>query len=141
MSPQSANPPELRSLGHSITDCVASTAPSCSWQSGEWDCEQSRYCWLRAQPEGHHRINRWYRPVVPGGGGWPPALSHVAVLAPTRAELSDALRRVIPAGMPLEGASDHGVSEAIYLCDPDGNGVELSWDKPKEQWPHGADGG
>jgi catechol 2,3-dioxygenase len=55
--------------------------------------------------------------------------------------LADALRRVVKAGIPLEGASDHGVSEAIYLRDPDGNGVELYWDKPREQWPRAADGG
>ena len=60
---------------------------------------------------------------------------------PTRAELADALHRLRIAKIPLEGAADHGVSEAIYLRDPDGNGVELSWDKPKEQWPHGPDGG
>jgi Predicted ring-cleavage extradiol dioxygenase len=58
----------------------------------------------------------------------------------TRAELSDALRRVMQAGIRLEGASDHGVSEAIYLRDPDGNGVELYWDKPKAEWPRNPDG-
>ena len=56
------------------------------------------------------------------------------------AELADALRRVLRAGIPLEGASDHGVSEAIYLRDPDGNGVELYWDRPKEQWPRSSKG-
>jgi catechol 2,3-dioxygenase len=55
--------------------------------------------------------------------------------------LADALRRVVKAGITLEGASDHGVSEAIYLRDPDGNGVELYWDRPKDQWPRTADGG
>jgi catechol 2,3-dioxygenase len=62
-------------------------------------------------------------------------------LFPTRAELADAVRRVMQAGIPLEGASDHGVSEAVYLRDPDGNGVELYWDRPKEEWPRTADGG
>jgi catechol 2,3-dioxygenase len=62
-------------------------------------------------------------------------------LFPTRAELADAVRRVMQAGIPLEGASDHGVSEAIYLRDPDANGVELYWDRPKEEWPRTADGG
>jgi len=61
--------------------------------------------------------------------------------SPTRAELADALRRLAKAGISLEGASDHGVSEALYLRDPDGNGVELYWDKPKEKWPRNADGG
>jgi catechol 2,3-dioxygenase len=62
-------------------------------------------------------------------------LYHVAILYPTRAALGDALRRLVSAGIPLEGASDHGVSEALYLRDPDNNGVELYWDRPPEQWP------
>lgn len=90
----------------------------------------------------HHHIglNTWES----SGGPPPPAhatgLYHLAILYPTRAELADALRRVLEAGVPLEGASDHGVSEAIYLRDPDGNGVELYWDRPKEQWPRTASG-
>ena len=91
----------------------------------------------------HHHIalNTWE-----SAGGQPPALGttglyHVAILYPSRTELAGALRRVLDAGIPLEGASDHGVSEAIYLRDPDHNGVELYWDKPKEQWPRSADGG
>jgi catechol 2,3-dioxygenase len=62
------------------------------------------------------------------------------VLYPTRAALADALRRLIAANIPLEGASDHGVSEALYLRDPDDNGVELYWDRPREQWPRTPDG-
>lgn len=73
------------------------------------------------------------------GGAPPPAgstgLYHTAILYPTRAELADALRRVLAAGIPLDGAADHGVSEALYLRDPDHNGVELYWDRPSEQWP------
>ena len=91
----------------------------------------------------HHHIglNTWE-----SAGGQPPppgttGLYHVAVLYPTRAELADAVHRVLQAGIPLEGASDHGVSEAIYLHDPDGNGVELYWDRPKNQWPRDAEGG
>jgi catechol 2,3-dioxygenase len=90
----------------------------------------------------HHHIglNTWESrggsPPPPGSTG----LFHVAILYPTRAELADALRRVLAAGIELDGASDHGVSEALYLRDPDGNGVELYWDKPKEKWPHAADG-
>ena len=73
-------------------------------------------------------------------GGKPPpssttGLYHLAIAYPTRAELADALRRLIRAAIPLDGASDHGVSEALYLRDPDGNGVELYWDRPREQWP------
>jgi catechol 2,3-dioxygenase len=79
-------------------------------------------------------------------GGRPPArgttgLYHLAILYPTRAELGDALQRLQKARVPLEGASDHGVSEALYLRDPDGNGVELYWDRPQEEWPRTPDGG
>ncbi len=78
------------------------------------------------------------------GGSPPPpgttGLYHTAILYPTRAALADALRRLIEAGIPLDGASDHGVSEALYLCDPDQNGVELYWDRPADQWPRTPDG-
>src|SRR5688572_16976282 len=89
----------------------------------------------------HHHIglNTWE-----SAGGQPPpfgstGLYHAAILYPTRAELADAVRRLFEAKVPLEGASDHGVSEAIYLRDPDRNGVELYWDRPIEQWPRSAD--
>ena len=91
----------------------------------------------------HHHIglNTWES----AGGGPPPpgttGLYHVAILYPTRALLADALRRVAAAGVPLDGASDHGVSEALYLRDPDDNGVELYWDRPREAWPRDAGGG
>jgi catechol 2,3-dioxygenase len=85
-------------------------------------------------------LNTWE-----SAGGSPPAdgatgLYHLAIIYPTRAGLADALRRLQAAGVPLEGASDHGVSEALYLRDPDKNGVELYWDKPNAQWPRAADG-
>jgi catechol 2,3-dioxygenase len=90
----------------------------------------------------HHHIglNTWE-----SRGGAPPApgttgLYHLAILYPTRPQLADALRRLVEAGIPLEGASDHGVSEALYLRDPDDNGVELYWDRPQEQWPRDAKG-
>jgi catechol 2,3-dioxygenase len=67
-------------------------------------------------------------------------LYHHAILYPTRAELADALHRLIQAQIPLEGAADHGVSHALYLRDPDDNGVELYWDLPPEQWPRRAKG-
>ena len=78
-------------------------------------------------------------------GGPPPAsgttgLYHVALLYPTRAALADALRRLVAADWPLEGASDHGVSEALYLRDPDGNGLELYRDRPEADWPRTTDG-
>ncbi len=90
----------------------------------------------------HHHIglNTW---ESKGGSPPPPAstgLYHIAILYPTRAALADALRRLTGAGIRLEGATDHGVSEALYLTDPDGNGLELYWDKPKEQWPLDANG-
>lgn len=90
----------------------------------------------------HHHIglNTW---ESRGGSPPPPrstGLYHVAILYPTRAALGDALRRLDAAGITLEGAADHGVSEAIYLRDPDGNGVELYIDRPREQWPRNADG-
>ena len=90
----------------------------------------------------HHHIglNTWE-----SKGGAPPApgttgLYHVAILYPTRGELANALRRLRVAGIRLTGAADHGVSEALYLNDPDGNGVELYWDRKKEEWPRKADG-
>jgi catechol 2,3-dioxygenase len=91
----------------------------------------------------HHHIglNTW---ESQGGSPPPPGttgLYHLAVRFPTRAALARALRRVLDAGIRIDGASDHGVSEAIYLRDPDGNGVELYWDRPKEAWPRQADGG
>lgn len=90
----------------------------------------------------HHHIglNTWES----RGGPPPPAgttgLYHVAILYPTRHELADAYRRVHEAEIHLDGAADHGVSEALYLRDPDGNGVELYWDRPPEQWPRDAAG-
>jgi catechol 2,3-dioxygenase len=90
----------------------------------------------------HHHIglNTWES----AGGSPPPpgttGLYHTAILYPTRALLADALRRVLAAGIELDGAADHGVSEALYLRDPDQNGVELYWDRPQEQWPRNADG-
>jgi len=90
----------------------------------------------------HHHIglNAW---ESKGGTAPPPGstgLYHVAFLYPTRAALADALRRLAAAGIPLTGAADHGVSEALYLEDPDGNGVELYWDRPESEWPREADG-
>jgi catechol 2,3-dioxygenase len=90
----------------------------------------------------HHHIglNTWESeggsPPPPGATG----LYHLAILYPTRAALADALRRVKAAGVPLDGAADHGVSEALYLRDPDENGVELYWDRPPEAWPRTASG-
>jgi catechol 2,3-dioxygenase len=90
----------------------------------------------------HHHIglNTWQSkggsPPPPGTTG----LFHTAIRYPTRRLLAGALQRLRDAGVPLSGASDHGVSEALYLSDPDQNGIELYWDRPEEQWPRGADG-
>lgn len=91
----------------------------------------------------HHHIglNTWE-----SAGGPPPApgttgLYHVAILYPDRPTLADALRRVLDAGIALDGAADHGVSEALYLRDPDDNGVELYRDRPRDEWPLDPDGG
>src|ERR687890_1173594 len=90
----------------------------------------------------HHHIglNTW---ESKGGSPPPPGttgLYHTAILYPTRAALADALRRVTAAGVPLDGASDHGVSEALYLRDPDQNGIELYWDRPRQEWPRTKEG-
>ncbi len=90
----------------------------------------------------HHHIglNTWESagasPPPPGRTG----LYHLAILYPTRADLADALRRLQTAGIALDGAADHGVSQALYLQDPDHNGVELYWDRPQSEWPVDADG-
>jgi catechol 2,3-dioxygenase len=106
-------------LGFSITQCYGSQAAFLS--AGDY----------------HHHIglNTWEskggQPPAPGTSG----LYHVAFLYPDRRELADALRRVVEANIPIDGAADHGVSEAIYLRDPDGNGVELYRDRPEAEWP------
>jgi catechol 2,3-dioxygenase len=90
----------------------------------------------------HHHIglNTWES----RGGSAPPAghtgLYHLAILYPGRQQLAGALKRLLDAGVALDGASDHGVSEALYLRDPDGNGVELYWDRPQDQWPRTPEG-
>jgi catechol 2,3-dioxygenase len=90
----------------------------------------------------HHHLglNTWESrggsPPPPGTTG----LYHVAIRYPDRVTLADALRRLVQAGVPLQGASDHGVSEALYLADPDGNGIELYRDRPSEEWPRDEDG-
>ena len=88
----------------------------------------------------HFGINTWES----RDGGPPPrgttGLFHAAILYPTRAALADALRRLIEAGVPLDGASDHGTHAALYLRDPDDNGLELAWDRPSQEWPRHPDG-
>lgn len=91
----------------------------------------------------HHHIglNTWESLSGPAPAPGTTGLYHLAILYPARAELADALRRLVNAHIQLDGASDHGVSEALYLRDPDGNGVELYWDRPKDEWPRDDKGG
>jgi catechol 2,3-dioxygenase len=90
----------------------------------------------------HHHIglNTWESAGVGAPAPGTTGLYHVAILYPSRAELADALRELVKANVQLTGAADHGVSEAIYLQDPDGNGVELYWDRPRDQWPKSPTG-
>lgn len=90
----------------------------------------------------HHHValNTW---MSRGATPAPPrhtGLYHLAVRYPTRRDLAVAVRRLIDAGVRIHGVSDHGVSESIYLADPDGNGVELTWDRPRDEWPRNPDG-
>ena len=89
----------------------------------------------------HHHIglNTWYSKGAPPAAERSAGLFHHAILYPTRKDLACILKRLIEHNYPLTGTADHGVSEAIYLNDPDENGVELYWDKPKEQWPFDKD--
>lgn len=91
----------------------------------------------------HHHIglNTWHSKGSPPASENSVGLYHTAILYPTRRDLAVIFRRLLEANYPLTGASDHGVSEAIYLDDPDGNGVELYWDRPGELWPKNAEGG
>ena len=91
----------------------------------------------------HHHIglNTWESLGGPSPAPGTTGLYHTAIRYPDRRTLADALKRLAEARIPLDGAADHGVSEALYLRDPDGNGVELYWDRPREEWPHDAKGG
>jgi catechol 2,3-dioxygenase len=90
----------------------------------------------------HHHIglNTWYSQDAPPAKKQGVGLFHIAILYPTRKDLALIFNRLMENNYPLTGASDHGVSEALYLDDPDGNGVELYYDRPKEQWPKKSDG-
>ncbi|WP_273699756.1 VOC family protein [Paracoccus sphaerophysae] len=144
-SPPQPAPPETR-VGH-VHLKVADLDRAIAFYSGVLGFElMQRYgpqaAFLGAGGYHHHiGLNTWE-----SAGGTPPppghtGLYHSAFLYPDRAALGRVLARVIAAGIPLDGAADHGVSEAIYLRDPDGNGVELYRDRPPEEWPLDADGG
>ena len=133
-------------IGHvhlKVSDLERSLAFYCSVLGFELTVRYGRQAAFVSAGGYHHHIglNTWESK----GGSPPPAgatgLYHFAILYPTRAALADALRRLAEADIPLEGASDHGVSEALYLRDPDDNGIELYWDRPKDQWPRTPDGG
>ncbi|QXV67158.1 VOC family protein [Mucilaginibacter sp. 21P] len=90
----------------------------------------------------HHHIglNTWQSKGAPRAPEYAPGLFHTAILYPERKDLAAIFKRLMDNGYPLTGASDHGVSEALYLDDPDGNGVELYWDRPREEWPLDSEG-
>jgi len=90
----------------------------------------------------HHHVglNTWAGKDVPPAPRRAAGLFHLAILYPERQELARALTQLLGVGYPIDGASDHGVSEALYLRDPDQNGVELYWDRPREEWPYDKDG-
>src|SRR5437667_5153488 len=145
MSSHSAIDPRVR-IGHvhlKVADLDRALAFYCGVLGFELTQRYGEQAAFVSAGDYHHHIglNTWESL----GGSAPPhgttGLYHLAILYPTRAELAGALRRLMKAGIQLEGASDHGVSEALYLRDPDGNGVELYWDRPKGQWPRTAEGG
>ena len=127
----------LRAAGSSAAGC-AGCAVTCAVAppAASTGFEAAAAAFVSAGGYHHHiGLNSWESK----GGSPPPAgtsgLYHAAIRYPTRRSLAEALRRVTEAGVPLTGASDHGVSEAIYLDDPDGNGIELYWDRPRDEWP------
>jgi catechol 2,3-dioxygenase len=137
-------PPETR-IGHThlkVADIQRSLDFYCGILGFELKARMGDQAAFIAAGDYHHHIglNTWESagasPPPPGHTG----LYHHAILFPSRKTLAEALKRLIDAGWPLTGASDHGVSEALYLDDPDGNGVELYHDRPVEEWPRAADG-
>jgi catechol 2,3-dioxygenase len=142
LSPHPINP-GVR-IGHvhlKVADIERALAFYCGVLGFELTVRRQGAAFISAGGYHHHiALNTWE-----SKGGSPPApgttgLYHLAILYPNRVELAAALRRLIAAGIPLDGASDHGVSEALYLRDPDDNGVELYRDRPKDQWPRTPDG-
>jgi len=142
LSPHPINP-GVR-IGHvhlKVADIERALAFYCGVLGFELTVRRQGAAFISAGGYHHHiALNTWE-----SKGGSPPApgttgLYHLAILYPSRAELAAALRRLIAAGIPLDGASDHGVSEALYLRDPDDNGVELYRDRPQDQWPRAPGG-
>lgn len=144
MSDNSSIHPDVR-IGHvhlKVADLERALAFYCGVLGFELTQRYGREAAFVSAGGYHHHIglNTWES----RGGAPPPrgstGLYHLAILYPSRAELADAVQRLLRAGVPLDGASDHGVSEALYLRDPDENGLELYWDRPRDQWPRVADG-
>ena len=132
-------------IGHThlkVADIERALAFYCGVLGFQLKARYGREAAFIAAGDYHHHIglNTWHS----RGGSPPPdratGLYHVAIRFPSRRELATVVRRVIEAGVPLQGASDHGVSEAIYLADPDHNGIELYRDRPREEWPMNPDG-
>jgi len=144
-APHNVNPIDPRvTIGHvhlKVADIERALAFYCGILGFELRQRLGAAAFVAAGGYHHHlAFNIWE-----SKGGSPPApgttgLYHVAILYPDRATLGDALRRLVAARHPLDGASDHGVSEALYLTDPDGNGVELYRDRPRAEWPVDANG-
>lgn len=134
-------PPEAR-IGHvhlKVSDLSKASYFYCDLLGFEVRHRSTSSLFIAAGDYHHHiGLNTWHSRGAPPAPVNAPGLYHTAILYPTRKDLAIAVKRLIAAKYPLTGASDHGVSEAIYLDDPDGNGVELYWDRPKSEWP--ADG-
>jgi catechol 2,3-dioxygenase len=143
-APEYTIPPETR-IGH-VHLKVADIGRSLGFYCGLLGFElTSRYgpdaAFISAGGYHHHiALNTWFSRNAPPPPRATTGLFHTAVLYPSRRDLAVVLRRLMNAGYPLTGASDHGVSEALYLDDPDGNGVELAWDRPRDRWPRNPDG-
>ena len=137
-------PPQTR-IGHvhlKVSDLERSLEFYCGLLGFELTTRYGRQAAFISAGGYHHHIglNTWQSEGAPPAPRWGVGLYHTAILYPTRRDLAVIFNRLRQAGYPLTGASNHGVSEALYLDDPDQNGVELYWDRPKEQWPYHPDG-
>lgn len=137
-------PPQTR-IGHvhlKVSDLERSLEFYCGLLGFELTMRYGRQAAFVSAGGYHHHIglNTWHSEGAPPAPGQSPGLYHTAILYPTRRDLAVMFDRLRKAQYPLTGASDHGVSEALYLDDPDRNGVELYWDRPKDQWPYFPDG-
>ncbi len=137
-------PPQTR-IGHvhlKVSDLERSLAFYCGLLGFELTTRYGRQAAFISAGGYHHHIglNTWHSEGAPPAPVRSPGLYHTAILYPTRRDLAAILDRLRKAEYPLTGASDHGVSEALYLDDPDRNGVELYWDRPREHWPYFPDG-